>query len=285
MNFILNTAFAPATESFADFLARCGACFTDITLIDILDILILAGFFFGALRFISRHKSVAVLLGYFACLVVYLASYFLGFVGVSGLLSSVFRYSGVLLAVLFQPEIREVFEKIGGSMLHGIAHLGQRKSDDQVMMSVIDNVCAAVKELSASKTGALIVLSKDTRPDDIVATGVALNADVSSLLLRNLFFNMSPLHDGAVVIDGGKIAAAGCLLPLTRRLDVDANLGTRHRAAIGMSEISDSVTVVVSEETGVISVTYDCSLSRNYTPQSLKNFLIKKFVKTEVVTK
>ena len=109
-------------------------------------------------------------------------------------------------------------------------------------------------------------------------TGIVINANVNSFLLRNIFFNRAPLHDGAVIIDEARIAAAGCLLPLTRRTDVDGDLGTRHRAAIGMSESSDAIIIVVSEETGIISVAYDCELTRNYTVESLRKFLMKKII-------
>ena len=109
-------------------------------------------------------------------------------------------------------------------------------------------------------------------------TGITINANVNSFLLRNLFFNKAPLHDGAVIIDEARIAAAGCLLPLTRRMDVDGDLGTRHRAAIGMSESSDAIIIVVSEETGIISVAHDCELVRNHTPESLRKFLMKRIM-------
>ena len=130
----------------------------------------------------------------------------------------------------------------------------------------------------------MIVIEKNTQLGDITKTGTILKAEVTAPLIRNIFFNKAPLHDGALVVVDGKIEAAGCLLPLSRRMDVDSNLGTRHRAAIGMSEISDAVTIVVSEETGVVSVAYDCTLTRNYTIQTLRNYLTKMLMKETQVT-
>ena len=120
------------------------------------------------------------------------------------------------------------------------------------------------------------MIERTTRLDEITETGVLIHADVNSFLIRNLFFNKAPLHDGAIVIQEAKIVAAGCLLPLTRRSDVDTDLGTRHRAAIGMSESSDAIVIVVSEETGRISVAHDCSLMRDFTEDSLRAYLNKK---------
>ena len=137
----------------------------------------------------------------------------------------------------------------------------------------------SILEKQPNDTAALIVISGTTKLDDTISTGININANVNSFLIRNLFFNRAPLHDGAVIIDGSRIAAAGCLLPLTRRNDVDGDLGTRHRAAIGMSESSDAIVIVVSEETGTISVAYDCNLTRNYSDESLRRFLMKKMIR------
>jgi diadenylate cyclase len=185
---------------------------------------------------------------------------------------------GLAFLILFQPEIRDTFEKIGTGALSGLAIFGDRKKKEAAYLA-IEQICIAVTDLSKTRTGALIVISQTTKIDDVVQTGIVINADVNSFLLRNLFFNKAPLHDGAVIIDDARIAAAGCLLPLTRRSDVDSDLGTRHRAAIGLSEISDAVIIVVSEETGIISVANDCALTRNFTPESLKSYLMQKMLR------
>jgi diadenylate cyclase len=148
-----------------------------------------------------------------------------------------------------------------------------RKKKKEQYLNSIDNICAAVSELAAESTGALIVVERSIRLSDVTKTGVVIDANVNDLLIRNLFFNRAPLHDGALVISGDKIVAAGCFLPLTQRVDLDSSLGTRHRAAIGMAERSDAVVIVVSEETGAISIAYDFSLMRDVKPADLRKFL------------
>ncbi len=183
----------------------------------------------------------------------------------------------LLLIILYQPEIREMFIKLSG----GRSIFFKRKATIDLQRSTIDNVCQAVIELSRSKTGALIVLERRVKLDDIARSGVELDAKTSQYLIRNIFVDKAPLHDGAIIIRNGRVWSAGCILPLTPRTDVDPDLGTRHRAAIGLSEISDSVIIVVSEETGVISVAYQSDLTREYTFQSLHTFLTKTLVSPE----
>ena len=195
--------------------------------------------------------------------------------------SGVFQIGAFALLIIFQPEIRDALERVGSGSLEGIKNFTDSKKKKQLYYSVITNVCTAVSNLSNSKTGALIVIARTTNLADIIQTGITIDANVNSSLLRNLFYDKAPLHDGAVIIDETRIVAAGCLLPLTRRTDVDSDLGTRHRAAIGMSETSDSITIVVSEETGSISIAYDCSFTRNHTTDSLRHFLMNKLRKTQ----
>ena len=147
-----------------------------------------------------------------------------------------------------------------------------RKKKKELYFNVIENICEAVKGLSLESTGALIVVEHTTRLSDIISSGITINADINSALLRNLFFNKAPLHDGAMIIRNGRICAASCFLPLTERA-INQDLGTRHRAAIGMSESSDAVVVVVSEETGNISLVIDGNITRDYNFQSLKQTL------------
>ena len=177
------------------------------------------------------------------------------------------------------PEIRDALEKLGSGSISGFLSLREQKDKNQQYKTVIDNIAAAVRELSSSKTGALIVIERTTQLDDITQTGVSINADVNAFLIRNIFFNKAPLHDGAIVIEGARITTAGCLLPLSRRHDMDNELGTRHRAAIGMSETSDAIIIVVSEETGMISIAFDGSLTRGFSADSLRRYLLKKLLK------
>ncbi len=196
--------------------------------------------------------------------------------GTSFIASSILQIGIVTFVILFHTEIRDWFEKIGSKI--NLFNIGSSKASKKLNYQIIDNVCSAVRELSSTKTGALIVIGRTTKLDDVTSTGVKVNADVNSFLLRNLFFDKAPLHDGAVVIDDGRIAYAGCILPLTRRNDFDGDLGTRHKAAIGLSEISDAIIIIVSEETGIISVAMDYSLTREYTPDTLRKFLLQNIL-------
>lgn len=261
-------------EIFSAFLASVGESFSHFTFFDALDILFLTALFFFLFRFFRSRKAGALLIGIAICALVLFVSYLLGMSGTYFLLSAIFEIGVLALIILFQPEIRDALERIGSGSISGLVSFGDKKKKQQYQ-SAIENICTAVGSLAASKTGALLVIGRTTRLDDITQTGIAIHADVNSFLLRNLFYNKAPLHDGAVVINDARIEAAGCLLPLTRRTDIDSDLGTRHRAAIGMSESSDAIVIVVSEETGTVSVAYDCALTRDYTPETLHRFLVE----------
>lgn len=280
MNFPLAMSGEGLAAEFSSFVNFIKTAFLSFTLIDAADILLLTAVFFCVFTFLRGRKSGAILIAIAICALILMLSRLFGLDALNFVFSGIFNIGAVFLIIIFQPEIRGALEKVGSGSISGILNLSEQKRKRQLYYNAIDNVCRAIKDLSESKTGALIVLVRTTKLDDIIQTGVAINSDVSSLLLCNIFFNNAPLHDGAVIIDEGRIAAAGCLLPLTRRSDVDANLGTRHRAAIGISETSDSVTVVVSEETGTISVAFDCTLTRDYTPDTLRRFLMRKLLKT-----
>ena len=249
--------------SFFDKLWAIISSFAENPIINILDVLILTLVLFFAVRFVRGRKAGVLLIGISVLLIITAIAHIFDFTATKHLFSSIFSVGIIALVIIFHPEIREALERVGSGSISGIMSFGDQKKKQLTFTKVIEDVSVAVTELASTKTGALIVISNAIKLDEISNTGVKMNADVSSFLLRNLFFNKAPLHDGAVVIDDGKIAAAGCLLPLTRRTDVDGDLGTRHRAAIGMSESSDAIIIVVSEETGTISVAYDCQLTRS----------------------
>ena len=266
-------------EAFANLLGDIKTAFSNFTVVDAIDILVLTILFFFAFKFFRSRKAGALIIGVFICLVILLGAWAFGLEGTSAIFEGIFRIGALALIIIFQPEIRDLLERIGNGSLSSLMSLGEQKKKQQLYYKAVDNICIAVSDLSRSKTGALIVLSRTIDVDDVIATGIEINADTNSFLLRNIFFNKAPLHDGAVVIDNARIVAAGCLLPLTRRQDLDGDLGTRHRAAIGMSENSDAIIVVVSEETGIISIASDCTLTRNYTSDTLRSFLLKSWVR------
>lgn len=272
---VLSNESASLLGKFGDYFVQC---FSNFTFTDAIDIVLLGLFFFFAFRFIRGRKAGVLLIGILIFFIIQALAFVFELDATYFVFSQVFKVGAIAIVIIFQPEIRDALEKIGSGSLSGILSFGDQKKKRQLYSAAIDNICVAVADLANTKTGALIVISRTTKLDDIMQTGILINANVNSFLLRNLFFNRAPLHDGAVIIDEARIAAAGCLLPLTRRMDVDGDLGTRHRAAIGMSESSDAIIIVVSEETGTISVAYDCELTRNYTSESLRKFLMKKIM-------
>lgn len=176
--------------------------------------------------------------------------------------------------VIFQPELRNLLERMGRFKVGNIIDFAVDTSEDE-LNSMIDSVTLAAQRMSESRTGALIVIERTTRLGEFISTGTMLDANVSSGLLENIFVPNTPLHDGAVIIRSNKIATAGCLLPLTANNNLSRDLGTRHRAAIGLSEVTDAVIIVVSEETGKISIAMNGSLTRNLSNEALNKALKK----------
>lgn len=242
---------------------------------DIIDIIILAFIIFKFIEFCRESRAKTLLKGIFLLLAVYVFSGWLGMLGINWILERIVNYGLVILVIIFQPELRRALERVGHSSL---SIFGKNDAGvDASVLQCIDNVCKAVSSMSESKTGALIVFKNKTPLGEIVNTGTVIDAEASVPMICNVFFPKSPLHDGAMVISDGRIEAAGCILPLTSNADISQDLGTRHRAAIGMSENSDAVTVVVSEETGIISLTNNGNIKRNFNAQSLRQELYEIF--------
>ncbi len=257
-----------------DFFSSLLSIIKTIQIRDVIDIIAIALIIFALLRFIRETRAVQLLKGFLVLLIVYAISSLFGFTMLSSLLRVFFEASVVIVTIIFQPEIRKALEQMGrnNTWKKYIRIFSRYKKNDEwkksVKKSIID--CADTAALfSHSKTGALVVFERETMLSDIASTGTIIDADTSVALLGNIFFNKAPLHDGASIIRDGKLHAAGCILPLTDNKNVDINLGTRHRAALGISEQSDAVVLVVSEETGVISLAIDGLLLRDFTRDSL----------------
>ncbi len=267
------------SENFKSFFDFAKSAFADFDFIfDTIDILLLTLIFFFAVKFLKNRKAGALIAGIIVCLIIYILATIFDISSIRYILSGVFEIGVLALIILFQPEIRDVLEKMGNGSINSIKLFGDSTAKNQSQYKIVDNICKAVHILSVEKTGALIVIERTTQLDDILQTGTPINADVTDSLIRNLFYNKAPLHDGAVVIDEGKIVAAACILPLPKRTPVDPDLGTRHRAAVGLSEVSDAIIIIVSEETGIISVAKECNLVRNYTYDSLRKYLYRELV-------
>ena len=280
MNTLLNVNSQGAAWSFSNFFSSIKESFSSFVVTDAIDILLLTVILFLAFRFLKSRKAGALLIGVAIIFVLTAVTLIFNLDATHFIFSSILDVGIIALIIILQPEIRDALEKVGTGSVNSLIPFGDQKKKRQLYSKAIDQICSAINDLSRSKTGALIVISRTIKLDEIIETGITINADVNSFLLRNIFYDKAPLHDGAVVIDDARIAAAGCLLPLTRRTDIDGDLGTRHRAAIGMSETSDAIIIVVSEETGIISVAEECTFTRNYTAESLRPFLKRKILRS-----
>ena len=255
-----------------------------IRFIDVLDIIIVAVIIFSAYKFIMNRRAGKLAVGVALLLLVFIISDLLNMYALGFLLSNFFQIGLIALVILFQPELRSGLEKIGAQPFKGFKNISEGKSSAETS-AMISNVCEAVADMSASKTGCLIVIERLTKLGDIEKTGTVLTADPNASLIKNIFFNKAPLHDGALIISNNKISAVGCFLPLSQKTDIFKDLGTRHRAAIGMSENSDAIVIVVSEENGTISLALDGELKRNFDYTSLKNQLYALLVIDQKVFK
>jgi len=240
----------------------------DIRIIDILDIGLVSIMLFFAFRFIRERRAGKLALGVVLLFLIMMISDILEMYVTRFFLQNIFQVGILVFIVLFQPEIRSALEKIGGEPIKSIKGIGEQK-DTTETLAVIREISETMVDLAEEKTGALLVFERTTKLGDIVKTGTVLNADVSSFLLKNIFFNKAPMHDGATIISGNRIYSAGCFLPLSLNDSIIKDLGTRHRAGIGMSENSDAVVIIVSEETGTISVAVDGKLKRGYDADTL----------------
>ncbi len=247
----------------------------------LLDILLVAFVIFSLIKFVRDSRAEQLIKGILALGLAYLAAWLLDLKAISFLLEKLFDNGLILIMVIFQPELRRALERAGHSRFSAW-RMFRFGGEDNVYIqrweNAIDAVCGAVELLQKQRMGALFVFERNTRLGDIIDTGTMLDAAASPELIGNLFFNKAPLHDGAMVIRDGKICAAGCILPLTDNLELSSELGTRHRAAVGMSENSDAVIVVVSEETGILSVAQGGVLRRDFTKEELRAHLEKEIL-------
>ncbi len=240
---------------------------------DLVDIVIVALVIYQVLMLIRGTRAVQLVVGLAVLFAAYVVSRSLGLYTLQWLLSYVGLVVPIALLVLFQPELRRMLEQLGrgGVSLVGLTPHGL---DREAAIRLVNDVARAARILGSRKIGALMVLERQVGLQDFIETGIRVDAVVSVQLLINIFFPNTPLHDGAVIIRGNRVVAAGCLLPLSERPGLSRALGTRHRAGIGITEETDAVTVVVSEETGTISIAQEGRLSRGLTEEELKVTLL-----------
>ena len=244
---------------------------------DAVDIIIVAFLIYGVVKLVRETRAGQLVKGLFLLVILFIISSYFNLVMVSRVLAYFFQFAFVAILIVFQPEIRKALEQVGrnnvGQSIAAVVTGRDRSYDRAQIRKAIDAVVDGVGILQQLKMGALIVFERKTKLGDIIETGTQINCEPSGQIVGNIFFNKAPLHDGAMIIRDGMIHAAGCILPLTKNTSVSAELGTRHRAALGVSEESDAVVVVVSEETGQISVAVNGVLARRFTRDTLRDVL------------
>ena len=260
-----------------DFLNEIRMAFLALKITDIIDIIVMTYIIYKLIMSVKETRAAQLLKGLVVILVFSRIAQALNLYTVNWLISNIFTVGMFIIIVVFQPELRKAFEKIGRS--NSFFNFAKIRNRDFEVKT--DEIANAVSSMARQKIGALIVLENESSLKEISETGTLLNAEISSELLINIFFPNSPLHDGAVIIKEEKIVAAGAILPLSDNFNISKELGTRHRAALGMSEKSDAFIIVVSEETGVITTVYRGELSRNIDIETLKQSLNNLFVKQD----
>ena len=240
----------------------------------ILDIAIVCFLIYKGYKIVKNTRAMQLIKGILVLIVVNYLSSVYNFYFLHSILNYFMQYGIILIAIIFQPELRKALEQVGNANIRKWFEL-----EEEDNISSIPEVAKAAKAMSATKTGMLVVFEKETSLGEIAHTGVSLDSEVSSELLINIFVKDTPLHDGAVIIKNNRIEAASCILPLTDKESLDRIFGTRHRAAIGVSEVTDSVVAIVSEETGAISMAVDGKIYRDLTPEQLEKELKRRLSK------
>ncbi len=242
---------------------------------DIIDILIVAILIYVCIKLIRRTNAIRLARGIVIVLLALVVSDLLNLRMINSLFRRIVELGLIAIIIIFQPEIRRLLERMGsGKFSYFFGVPGVPATTE----AAINQTVLACTRMAESRTGALIVFERTSSLNDAMVTGTIVNADVSSELLRNIFFVNSPLHDGAVIMRDGRIAAAGCMLPLSKNASLSSDLGMRHRAGIGVSEQSDAVVAIVSEETGSISVAIDGMLKRHLTAEAFSKILHNELI-------
>ena len=252
---------------------------SEIRIIDIIDIALLSIVFFWMYKFIRQRRAGPLALGLLLFIVAALIGSLFDIRAMKFIFENFYQVGMIAIIIIFQSDLRAVLERVGTTPIKTLRNFTD--NDIRAYENIAETIATVCDSLSRTKTGALIVLERETKLGDYTGQGVILNAEISQMLLRNLFFNKAPLHDGAVLIRGRRIYAAGCYLPMSNA-DVNKDLGTRHRAGIGLSEVSDAVVIIVSEETGTVSVAVGGELQRGFNYGSLRQEIISRMIPEEV---
>ena len=265
----------------AAFWAKLTMLVSTIRFSDIVDILIVAYLIYNVIMLIRKTNSYRLAQGVLLILIALWLSGVLKLTMFNRILQKTVELGLIALVIIFQPELRRLLERMGSKAL---PRFGAKPLETLGMDNVISQTIAACTQLSATKTGALIVLERHTNLSEIVRTGTPVNSAVNLEVLGTIFYEGTPLHDGAAIIENGRIKAAGCVLPLSNNLDLGKDMGTRHRACLGIAENSDAIAIVVSEETGIISMAKNGVLIRHFDRQTLYTRLVDEMIPKETAS-
>ena len=255
----------------------------DFSIADFLDIVFICFLSYAILKFVRDTRAAQFIKGILLIVVLQQVTGWLKMDATYQLITEVVEYGILVIAIIFQPELRSMLERVGRKGFTKITAFGSsedRRNREAKTLELISYIAEATKNLAVTKTGALMVVERDTRLGEIINTGTVINADPSVALIMSIFYPKSTLHDGAIIFRDNRIYSAGCFLPLSNS-DMEAELGTRHHAAMGVSEISDAVVIVVSEETGIISIVVDGKMKRRITPDGVTTRLRKYLITAE----
>jgi diadenylate cyclase len=282
LDFLYNININDLFENFVGYLGFNGSPVSIIQ--SVIDIGIVSYVIYKVIVLVRETRAWQLIKGILFILVASELSKFLGFKTIAYILGNTISIAAISLVILFQPELRRGLEQIGRSRLRDFFN-PEEQSEKILIIAVIESIVKACTEMSRTYTGALIIIEGETRVGEIINTGTQIDSNISAELIINIFSPNTPLHDGAVIIRGNKIKAAACFLPLTDNMNLSKELGTRHRAALGITEISDSIAVVVSEESGRISFALNGGLTRNLTPDTLRKALTKNLIEKKNTAK
>ena len=246
---------------------------------DALDIAIVSYIVYKMIGFIRETRAMQLIRGLVIIIVAFFVSDIFNLYLLNWLLKSLFTMGLFAVVVLFQPELRRALEQVGRKNLMNTNSF--RNIDKNKAVETVDSLVSAIDDFSATRTGALIAIERETMLNDIIETGVVVDAEISIRLLGNLFYEGSPLHDGGVIIRGARIHAASCVFPLTEKKNIGRNLGTRHRAGVGLSEVCDALIIIVSEETGVVSIAEDGKIRRFVDLKTIEKMLLNMYLPSE----
>lgn len=268
-------------ETIIEFFKNLIGIFTTMKFpVDYLDIILVAIIIYYVLKFATETRTGHLIRGVFLILALYQFAIFANFSALVYILKNTIQLSFIAIFIVFQPELRSGLERIGRvkfSTIKNMQSLG-KYDPNEATNTMISYVCETCKILSSRRIGALMVFELSGRLGEIMDTGITIDSAITPQTLITIFFPNTPLHDGAVIIRDNKIASAGCLLPLSKNLEINKELGTRHRAAVGITEISDAIAVIVSEETGKISYAFDGKINIGVSENQLREFLERKFI-------